>query len=83
MTWVRLPYHYTMPYSISTVRFTNRYVRFNDIALALDAIESVERIAEEVGNDRVWHLKIRMDSGRRYVFTFTHPVENEFDRIIA
>jgi len=58
-------------------------VRFDDIALALDAIESVERISEEVGNVRVWHLKIRMDSGRRYDFVFNHPVENEFDRIIA
>ena len=83
MTPLRCQYSCTMTISISTVRFTARYVRFDNIALALDAIESVERIAEEIGNDRVWHLKIRMDSGRRYNFTFTHPVENEFDRIIA
>ena len=72
-----------MPVSISSVRFTTRYVRFDDVALALDAIESVERFSEEVGNVQVWHLKIRMDSGRRYDFTFNHSVENEFDQIIA
>jgi hypothetical protein len=72
-----------MPVSISTVRFTTHYVRFDDVALALDAIESVERFSEEVENNRIWHLKIRMESGRRYDFTFNNPMENEFERMIA
>jgi hypothetical protein len=72
-----------MSVSISTVRFTTHYVCFDDVALALDAIESVERFSEEVDNNLIWHFKIRMESGRQYDFTFNNPMENAFERMIA
>jgi len=70
-----------MPYSISTVRFTERFVVFNQIALRISAIESVEKSYDNQLGE--WCMKIRMVSGIRYTFTFHDAVDNHFDRLTS
>ncbi len=67
-----------MSYSINTVRFTERFVVFNQIALRISAIESVEKFY-----DQPWSLKIRMQNGDHYVFVFQNSVDNYFDRLTS
>jgi hypothetical protein len=67
-----------MPYSINTVRFTERFVVFNQIALRISAIESVDKFY-----DQAWNLQIRMKSGDAYTFVFQNSVDNYFDRLTS
>jgi hypothetical protein len=70
-----------MPYSINTVRFTARFVVINQIALRLDAIETVEQNYD--ANTQLSILKIRMESGVRYTFVTQNSVQNWFDHLTA
>ena len=79
--WCPLLYLHTMPYSINIVRFTDRFVVFHQIALRLDAIETVEQLYDHA--TQLWFLKIRMDSGTRYTFTSNDSVQNWFDRLTS
>ena len=70
-----------MPYSINIVRFTARFVVFHQVALRLDAIETVEQHYDHA--TQMWFLKIRMNSGTRYTFTSHDSVQNWFDRLTS
>lgn len=67
-----------MPYSIHTVRFTDHFAVFNQIALRISAIESVEKFY-----DQAWGLTIRMHNGDHYTFLFQNSVDNYFDRLTS
>lgn len=67
-----------MSYSINTVRFTERFVVFNQMALRISAIESVEKFY-----DQAWGLTIRMQNGDHYTFLFQNSVDNYFDRLTS
>ena len=71
----------TMPYSISAVRFTTNFVLFDQTAVRISAIESVEKIFDDFDNR--WRLKIRMNTGKRYEFIFRNSVDNYFDRLTS
>jgi hypothetical protein len=74
-------YPYTMPFSISTVRFTDHFVIFDQIAVRIAAIESIEKSYDEA--TRQWCLKVRLDSGLRYALLFDDSVDNYFDRLTS
>jgi len=56
-------------------------VVFNQIALRISAIESVEKSYDNQLGE--WCMKIRMVSGIRYTFTFHDAVDNHFDRLTS
>ncbi len=74
-------YPYTMPSSISTVRFTDRFVVFDQIAVRITAIESIEKSYDET--TQKWCLKVRLGSGIRYALLFDDSVDNYFDRLTS
>lgn len=68
-----------MPYSINTVRFTEQFVVFDQIAIRISSIDTVEKLHVQ----HEWILKIRTKSGRRYEFIMQEPVDNIFDRLTS
>lgn len=61
------------------VRFTSNFVIFNDTALRISSIESVEK--KYYTMDQRWILRIRMVTGKRYDFDFNESVDNLFDQL--